>query len=92
MYTTTIVVVDHDVQGSCSCPFSFSGWCKHIVALAVLLNGTVRTRAEERIEFDRLLAGREAPELRDLLWTFAQDGGLSRIRSFFRSQNANGLP
>jgi uncharacterized Zn finger protein len=85
-YTTTIELVRNDVMGACSCPFDFGGWCKHVVALAVLLNGSVRTRADERIHFDRLVAGREAAELRDLLWSLVQSDAcsLSRIESFFR--------
>ena len=50
----------------CDCPYSWGGWCKHIVAV-LLACAREPDRVEPRPTLDELLAGLDREQLRDLL-------------------------
>ena len=74
------VQIDLDEAGvravSCSCPYSYDGWCKHIVAV-LLAVAEPSTSIEERRPIAELLAPLSAEQLRTLLHKLAdQDPSL----------------
>ncbi|HET7160129.1 MAG TPA: SWIM zinc finger family protein, partial [Burkholderiales bacterium] len=74
-YTPYRVRVSFDAGGitsaTCSCPYNFGGWCKHIVALllaALYDNAAI----ESRPPLDELLADLDRTQLQALLTSLAE--------------------
>ncbi len=65
-YQVRITLSPDSVGASCSCPYDWGGWCKHIVAVALAcIRGA--EEVEERPEVEQMPAGLEAPQLRSLV-------------------------
>ena len=65
-YRVTIGFNDQKVQSAtCSCPYDFGGWCKHIVA--TLLVGMEQDKIEERPSLTQLLEYLDLEQTRKLL-------------------------
>src|SRR5262249_37755951 len=73
-YSPYIVRVQFDAssptEASCTCPYDFGGWCKHIVA-ALLVCLRRPGDVEERPPLAELLAPLDRDQLRDLLLALA---------------------
>lgn len=69
------VYVSFDEAGvtgaSCSCPYEWGGWCKHIIA-ALLAYAREPERVQERPALEEVLAGLDPDELRTVLLNLAR--------------------
>jgi uncharacterized Zn finger protein len=64
-------------QASCTCPYDWGGWCKHIVAtLLVCLHSPVQV--EERPVLQTLLAGLDREQLHTLTATTSSNTSAAR--------------
>ena len=65
IYNTGIFLDTNDFTASCSCPYDWGGYCKHIVAVALTY---IRDAGviEERPPLEETLSGMDADELRAL--------------------------
>lgn len=68
--SVTLTADGHIASASCTCPYDWGGYCKHIVA--VLLAALREPEVEERPGLETLLAGLTADQLRDLLLALAE--------------------
>ena len=69
-YRVSIGFSDRGIQStSCSCPYDFGGWCKHIVA--VLLVGMEQTQIEERPSLAKMLEKLDLEQTRKLVHNLA---------------------
>ena len=65
-YRVTVGFKDQKVQpATCTCPYDFGGWCKHIVA--TLLVGMEQDKIEERPSLSQLLEHLDLEQTRKLL-------------------------
>jgi uncharacterized Zn finger protein len=69
-YRVSVGFKDRGIQSaSCSCPYDFGGWCKHIVA--VLLVGMEQPEIEERPSLAKMLEKLDLEQTRKLLSNLA---------------------
>lgn len=70
-YVVNVTFGDQDVaQARCSCPYSWGGWCKHIVAV-LLMCLDEPDQIEERPRLDEILTGLDEAQLRELVLDLA---------------------
>jgi uncharacterized Zn finger protein len=80
--------LDDGINASCSCPYDWGGYCKHIVATLLALSqekekvhGLIARREGEEHELGRLLKGASLEDLRDFL--LREFEKLPRLKSHF---------
>lgn len=65
------VDIDHDFESTCTCPYDFGGYCKHIVATLIALakdyQGVVERGKGEEKRVDDAMQAMSAEQLRDFL-------------------------
>jgi uncharacterized Zn finger protein len=62
---------DGSIEASCTCPYDWGGWCKHIVAVCLCLMDEPET-IEERLPLEHLLADLDLAQARSILLTLAE--------------------
>jgi uncharacterized Zn finger protein len=72
-YYVEAQLTDHDVNHVyCSCPYDWGGWCKHIVAVLLILMETPEV-VEERPSLKSLIGGMNRDQLAGLVLHLAKD-------------------
>ena len=62
---------DDSIEASCTCPYDWGGWCKHIVAVCLCLIHEPET-IEERPPLERLLADLDREQVQSILLKLAE--------------------
>ncbi len=74
--------LDHDFSSTCTCPYDFEGYCKHIVATLLALSkdyeGIVKSSETEKDEINSVLESMDAGQLRDFLKRESRDKTVKR--------------
>jgi uncharacterized Zn finger protein len=74
--------LDHDLSSTCTCPYDFEGYCKHIVATLLALSkgyeGIVKSSEAEEDEINRVLRNMDVGQLRDFLKKESRDKTIKR--------------